>query len=207
MHGMRRFIDIINHHWLSMGDAISESFLHTVVPLSDQEIESARLPDTVRDKLFANRQLPDGTMVAVRLNLNAKVGPYWLQTVHRRRATGAVLGYDSAVTVNHAVFQVSQRARELIATRQHNKYPMAAVVGLIVQTAPDLTGLEIRFNPMQGHLFEDLNGHAVMSADQVTVFNTRCYARGQIHYWQQDLAPQPLGHVPTTTGFKARSQI
>ncbi len=203
---MRNFIDIIHqnqqpHH---IGDVIEESFELEATPLSDEDIKSAKLPDRVVEKLFANRKLPNGTAVAVRLNLNGKVGPFFIQTVHSKTATGPVLGYDGAVTVRNASFQVSQRARELIATRQENKYPMAAVVGGIAQLPASLEGIEIRFNPMQGHLFEDLEGFAVKHADEVTVFNTRCYARGNIAYWDEDHAPKPSGEIPTSTKFKSR---
>lgn len=201
---MRNFIDIIEQSQtdLHIGDAILESFELEATPLSDEQIKSASLPSNVQNKLFANRKLPEGTLVAVRLNLNGKVGAYFIQTVHSRTATGSVLGYDGAITVRNAKFQVSQRARELIATRQENKYPMAAVVGGITQVPALLTGTEIRFNPMQGHLFEDMEGYAVHSAEEVTIFNTRCFARGKITYWDTDKAPSVLGSVPTTTKFK-----
>lgn len=200
---MRNFIDIVTKlQFPTVGDMIAESFELDSTPLSDEQIRSANLPSNVKEKLFANRKLPEDTLVAVRLNLNGKVGPYFIQTVHSRTATGSVLGYDGAVTVRDAKFQVSQRARELIATRQENKYPMAAVVGGIVQAPAMLKGTEIRFNPMQGHLFEDLEGYAVRFAEEVTVFNTRCFARGKIDYWDQPSAPSPLGGVATTTKFK-----
>lgn len=201
---MRNFIDIIENSFKHqfIGDAILESFELEATPLSDEQITSAKLPENVKEKLFKNRKLTEGTLVAVRLNLNGKVGSYFLQTVHSRTATGAVLGYDGAVTVRDARFQVSQRARELIATRQENKYPMAAVVGGIAQVPALLTGVELRFNPMQGHLFEDMEGYAVKSAEEVTVFNTRCFARGKIEYWDEGEAPSPLGNVPTSVRFK-----
>lgn len=199
---MRNFIDIVENGQPCIGDMIAESFELEATPLSDEQIKSANLPSNVIEKLFKNRNLPEGTLVAVRLNLNGKVGPYFIQTVHSRTATGSVLGYDGAVTVRNAHFQVSQRARELIATKQENKYPMAAVVGGISQAPALLTGTEIRFNPMSSHLFEDLEGYAVKSADEVTVFNTRCFARGNIAYWDEGAAPAPLGNIPTTSKFK-----
>ena len=199
---MREFINIISQVYTPIGEQIAESFSLADTPLRDEDIKNAKLPSNVKEKLFHNRDLPNGTKVAVRLNLNGKVDRYFLQTVHDKSASGTALGYDGAVTVQHAVFQVSQRARELIATKQENKFPMAAVVGKIIQKPADLTGIEIRFNPMQGHLFEDLDGHAVRSADEVTVFNTRCYARGKITYWEEAAAPKPLGAIPSTSKFK-----
>jgi len=199
---MRDLIDIVRDSIIPIGELIAESFTLDATPLRDDEITAAKLPDNVRDKLFANRDLPEGTRVAVRLNLNSRVNGYWLQTVHDRSATGTALGYDAAVTVRDADFKVSQKARFKIASRQENKFPMAAVVGELVQTPADLTGVEIRFNPMQGHLFEDLDGHAVKHADEVTVFNTRAYARGNIEYWDQSDAPVPLGDIPSGTKFK-----
>lgn len=200
---MRHFIDIITQQNLGhIGDIIAESFELDATPMSDEDIRSAKLPTNVAEKLFANRNLPNDTLVAVRLNLNGKVGPFFIQTIHSRTATGSVLGYDGAVTVRNARFQVSQRARELISTRQENKYPMAAVVGGIAQVPASLEGVEIRFNPMDSHLFQDLDGYAVKSAEEVTVFNTRCYARGKITYWDEGVAPKPMGNVPTSAKFK-----
>lgn len=201
---MRDFIDIVtkHHRQQHIGDVIAESFELDAVPITDEDIKAAKLPSNVKEKLFLNRDLPDGTLVAIRLNLNGKVGPYFIQTIHSKTATGPALGYDGAVTVRNAKFQVSQRARELIATRQENKYPMAAVVGGIVQVPASLEGVEIRFNPMDSHLFQDLDGYAVKSAEEVTVFNTRCFARGKITYWDEVLAPKPLGNVPTSTMYK-----
>jgi hypothetical protein len=199
---MREFIDIISYAYKTVGEQIAESFSLAATPLRDEDIEQAKLPSNVKEKLFHNRNLPNGTKVAVRLNLNGKVDNYFLQTVHNKSASGTALGYDGAVTVRNATFQISQRARELIATKKENKFPMAAVVGSIVQKPADLSGTEIRFNPMQSHLFEDLDGHAVRSAEEVTVFNTRCYARGRIVYWEESAAPKPLGNVPSTSKFK-----
>lgn len=187
----------------TIGELIAESWELAATPLSDEQILSANLPDRVKEKLFANRELPNGTLVAVRLNLHGRVGGYFIQTIHDKTASGQPLGYDGAVTVKDAVFAVSQRARELIASGQENKFPMAAVIGKIIQVPADLTGIEVRFNPMQGHLFEDMKGHAVKAADEVTVFNTRCYARGNITYWTEAEAPRPAGDVASSTRFKS----
>lgn len=194
-----KLLDVINPR--TLGEIIAESFELDATPLRDEEIEAANLPSNVRAKLFANRELPEGMKVAVRLNLNGKVNGYFLQTVHDKSANGTALGYDGAVTVRNATFAVSQRARELIASRQENKFPMAAVVGNLHQAPANLTGKEIRFNPMQGHLFEDLDGNAVRAAEEVTVFNTRCYARGRITYWTESEAPRPTGTVSSSTRF------
>jgi hypothetical protein len=202
---MRNYIDIISNAYITIGEQIAESFSLAATPLRDEDIKNAKLPLNVKDKLFHNRTLSNGTKVAVRLNLNGKVENYFLQTVHAKSASGPALGYDGAVTVHNAIFQVSQRARELIATKKENKFPMAAVVGSIVQKPADLSGTEIRFNPMQSHLFEDLDGHAVRSAEEVTVFNTRCYARGRVEYWEEAVAPKPLGNIPSSSKFKTNN--
>lgn len=178
-------------------------------PLTDEDIENAALPEKVRAKLFANRDLPNGTVVAVRLNLNGKVMkdgvPFFIQTVHARTAKGEPLGYDGAVTVKNGRFDVNQHARALIAAKKENKFPMAAVIGHIIQKAPSLTGVEVRFNPMSEHLFTRVdNGLAVKSADEVTVFNTRCYARGNITYWHEDEAPKARDNIPSHVKFKPR---
>src|ERR1700748_70481 len=111
--------------------------------LSDIDLLSIR-SNRIRKKLFANRSLPEGTRVAVRLNLNHKIRKddetFYIQSIHSgSKPSGGVLGYDGAVTVSNATFYVNEAARASIAAG-HVKYPMAAVVGDLKHVEPSLEG-------------------------------------------------------------------
>ena len=181
------------------------------IPSDDAATSAPNRPD-VTEKLFANRKLPEGTRVAVRLNLNSNMAMPdgsmgKLQTAHdagkgTRGWDGPALGYDTAMTVTNATFGVDQKARAAIASGEKSKFPMAAVVGGIKQNANSTEGVPIRFNPKDGHLFTDPNGHAVKGAEEVTIFGTRAYARGKIDYYDAATAPKPVGDTPSGTKFK-----
>lgn len=214
---MRQFLDSIDPYVTLLREGVEPNLFELFeradsqptpaeFPLTDEDVLAAALPPNVKEKLFANRRLPEGTLVAVRLNLNGRVTkdgkPYFLQTAHDRTTSGRALGYDMAITVRDATFAVDQRARHLIATKQENKFPMAGVVGKILQVAPNLSGVELRFNPMTEHLFLRADdGRAVKSAEEVTVFNTRCFARGKITYWTEEEAPKARGDIPSAAKF------
>lgn len=158
-----------------------------MLPLVDRDVQDARLDPRVRGKLFANRTAPAGLRVAVRLNLNNRVRKdglsYSIQTIHGKPSPRArALGYDLAVTLRKAEFRVDEAARVLIA-QGHNKFPMAAVVGDLSHEPHRLDGVEIRFNPKNTRYFERVDdGRPVATAEEVTVFNTRVYARGELTY-------------------------
>lgn len=214
---MRHFLDSVTPYVTLLREGVEPDLFElferadsqpipTDFPLTDEDVLAAPLPSNVQAKLFANRNLPEGTLVSVRLNLNGRVTKdgksYFLQTAHDRTTSGRALGYDIAITVRDATFAVDQRARHLIATKQENKFPMAGVNGKLHLVAPNLTGVEVRFNPMTEHLFLRADdGRAVKSAEEVTVFNTRCFARGKMTYWTEEEAPKPRGEVPTAAKF------
>jgi hypothetical protein len=177
-----------------------------VLPVTDDDLKTIRAKH-IRAKLFANRKV-GGRLVAVRLNLNFGAKgqdgkKYSIQTIHDGVVPrGRVLGYDSSATVDGAVFVVDQRARADIAAGRKKKYPMAGVVGVLTQKPAKLEGVEIRFNPKTSHLFTRADdGRAVHSAEEVTVFHTRAYARGWIKYWSADEAPQPLEGIASDALF------
>ena len=155
-----------------------------MLPVSDDDMAS--IANTrVKNKLFAHRNL-EGT-VAVRLNLHHRLRKFnetfHIQSVHAGASPrGRVLGYDHAVTVRNASFYVDASAQRHIAAGAH-KRPMAAVVGTLSKDEPTLEGVAIRFNPRTGaHFVRVDDGRAVLSAEEVTVFDTRAYARGDIRY-------------------------
>jgi hypothetical protein len=60
---------------------------------------------------------------------------------------------------------------------------MAAVVGDLRQIEPSLEGVVLRFNPRSTRHFQRVDdGRSVTGAEEVTIFNTRAYARGKITY-------------------------
>ncbi len=165
--------------------------------LTDEDVLAAKLPPNIRSKLFLNRELPLGMLVAVRLNLNGRVrkgnAQYALQSVHKGLSwRNRVVGYDAAVTVSQAAFLVGKEECARIAAGGR-KFPMAAIVGCIEPTGV-LEGVEIRFNPKTLKQFVRVDdGRPVRSADSVTVFNTRAYARGNITYWPEETDSEPEG--------------
>ncbi len=177
-----------------------------MIPVTDEAMQTIRAKQ-VRRSLFANRTAKPSNRVSIRLNLNYKVTGtdgerYSIQTIHNSEfPRGRVLGYDSAATVVGADFIVDQQARAQIATGRH-KFPMAGVVGFLHQVPPSLDGVEIRFNPKTSHLFTRVDdGRAVKSADEVTVFHNRAYARGRITYWDTESAPQALEGITSDAQF------
>jgi len=170
--------------------------------LTDNDLLNARLGARVRNKLFAHRMSPEGVRVAVRRNLNCSVKGISVQTIHRKSPTGRALGYGAAVTVRNASFMVDQIGRADIASGRTSKRPMAAVIGDLTHDTPRLEGVEIRFNPKTSHLFVRADdGRAVQTADEVTIYNTRAFARGNITYWTAETAPQPLEGIVSDARF------
>jgi hypothetical protein len=157
----------------------------------------------------SENDLPSGTCVAARLNLTGEVNKdgkvYALQSVHKgSTAKGEVLGYDAAVRLSEAHFKVNQTARAQIARGDRSKFPMAVVAGKLSKDEPIFSGVEIRFNPKTSHLFTRCDdSRAVRSASDVTVFNTRVYARGEIIYWTEISAPQPAEELPSDVRYSA----
>lgn len=181
-----------------------------IIPPDSAATSVKNRPEIV-EKLFDNRSLPNGTLVAVRRNLNSNMlmvdgSMNKLQTVHdtsnpEKGWDGDALGYDTAVTVTNAVFGVSQERRRDIALKITSKLPMAAVVGRIKQGANSTEGVMVFFDPKKTHLFTDSDGYAVRAADEVTVFADRTFARGNIYYYG-DEAPQPLGGAESFAQIK-----
>lgn len=173
---------------------------------SDADLLSVPYNDKERPLALANRQLPEGTKVGVRLNLNLlgrTKGRHAVQSVHSGTYSGKVVGYDGHVTVKNARFNVSQAARAAIASGRSSKTPMASVDGEIKHSGHSLEGIEVRFNPKTSHLFTRAdNGWAVKSCDEATIHGHRAYCRGNIEYWHPHEAPAPLENLPTDATYK-----
>lgn len=133
---------------------------------------------------------------AVRLNLNSKFnkegvqGPLFVQTLHPIKKSGSpeygnAHSYSKAFTLKNATFSVNPFAKTIIRSKAENKYPMASVDGDIVNTEPSLEGEVLSFNPFRDDSFVDSQGRVVIGADEVTVYGTKAYARGNIRYAEE----------------------
>ena len=169
-----------------------------------------------QEKLLA--PVEEGRKVGARLNLgstlDAQQNPqlaelmnkgFKLQTIHNKNAKGTALSYAPYVTVENAIFEVSQKGRTEIAAKlkgldvpeAKNKNPAMSVNGSYttkrnVLEEMDKDVVEIGFNPVGQHLFIDLKtGQAVKGADIATVIGDRVYAKG-VTYFKKAEAPEPL---------------
>ena len=169
-----------------------------------------------QEKLLA--PVEEGRKVGARLNLgstlDAQQNPklaelmnkgFKLQTIHNKNAKGTALSYAPYVTVENAIFEVSQKGRTEIAAKlkgldvpeAKNKNPAMSVNGNYttkrnVLEEMDKDVVEIGFNPVGQHLFIDLKtGQAVKGADIATVIGDRVYAKG-VTYFKKAEAPEPL---------------
>jgi hypothetical protein len=151
----------------------------------------------------------EGDLVGARLNINVlKNTGVPVLTLHAPTNkvgyksnngfyTGEAKQYQSVVNLKNAYFNVNQQGRENIAKGIQNKFPMASVDGEYVPGPGNFNGIEIKFNPMNHHLFVDENGNAVKSAENVTMYAHRIYARGKIEYHTDDTVPKRKGDSPT----------
>lgn len=154
-------------------------------------------------------QVKPGELVGARLNLNVlKNTKVPVMTLHKATNSegyknnrgfyrGEAVQYKPAVTLRNAYFNVDQTGRENIAAGVQNKFPMASVDGEFVDAKPNFDGVEVSFNPVRVHLFVDAKGRPIRSAEEISMFGTRAYARGKIEYYTKDTAPERKGESPT----------
>lgn len=192
-------------------------------PLSDSEIKAKKFADNIEAKKFANRQLPDGTEVMVRLNLNGTIErpdgtKMHLVTVHEpfsKKKDGSYnvkvekpIGYDGVVTIRDVDFIVNQRARANIVSGKEAKSPMGGAQGKIVHTVKDLEGVRITFNPLREHVFVRVDdGRPIKHAEEMTVSDTDAVVRGKIDYYTDQDMPTPLDGEPTAANFDGVSPM
>lgn len=192
-------------------------------PLSDSEIKSKKFADNIEAKKFANRQLPEGTEVMIRLNLNGTIDrpngvKMHLVTVHEpysKKKDGSynvkvekAIGYDGVVTIKDVDFIVNQRARANIASGKEAKSPMGGAQGKIVHNVKDLEGVRITFNPLREHLFVRVDdGRPIKHAEEMTLSDTDAVVRGKIEYYTQQDMPKPLDGEPTAANFDGNSPM
>ena len=122
------------------------------------------------------------------------VGPLYVQTLHRINRAGVpehtkAYSYGRAFTIRNATFSVNPFAKTIIRSKAKNKYPMASVDGdIVADVEPNLEGEVLSFNPFMHDSFVDSQGRRVVGADEITVYGTKAYARGNIQY--SDTAPE-----------------
>ena len=179
--------------------------------ITKAEVDEALSKDKTAQKIIAkNVKVNTGDKVGVRLNLNVlKTTGVPVQTVHRggasdsyKKADGVVgffkgeaIKYDAAVTLKDAYFNTHQKSIYEVKNGIKNKFPLASVDGLyqdIDLESQDLTGAEIRFNPMNTQLFETLDGKPVKYAEEATMVGNRVFARGKIEFYNEDNKPKPF---------------
>lgn len=184
-----------------------------------QATQALQTDATARRILAKGNTIEDGQRVGVRLNINVlKNTGVPVQTVHAGKTGegykenrgwwgGEVLTYQSTVTLRNAFFNVHQAAREKIASGVENKSPMASVDGEFSATEPNFAGVEFHFNPKREHLFVDANGHALRSAEEVTINGNRAFARGQIEYYGNEDVPTKVGSAPSRATILAPTTL
>lgn len=180
--------------------------------LESERIHAALRTDAAASKVMAKRhELHTGQLVGVRLNLNfLKATGFAVHTIHaatnktgyrtgRGFWNGAVLTYEECVTLSHAFFNVSQKAREQIAEGCTAKFPMASIDGTLASVVPipRCYGVEVAFNPKREHLFRLPDGQSIWYAERVVVFQHRAYASGRIVLHTERSAPERAGSAPT----------
>lgn len=127
-------------------------------------------------------------------------------------AKNPVIANMHVATLRNAYFNVNQTERSHIANKiqnldvpaaqKRNKNPMASVDGEFLEQKPNFSGVVARFNPANHHLFVDENGHAIRSAEEVTLHGDRAYLRGKIEYHTPETAPEKKGNSTSETKFK-----
>lgn len=182
--------------------------------LTPQQVRDILLSDATSKRILEKDAAPKPSeVVGVRLNLNVlKSTGKAIQTIHYGNSSknyqknkglysGEARSYAQAVRLKNAFFNVNQVGREAIAMGVQNKFPMASVDGEFVSTEvpKDFTGIEVKFNPKNHHLFVDEFGQAIKSASDVIILGNRAYACGEIVYHTPQTAPKRAGDYPTQT--------
>lgn len=139
--------------------------------------------------LFSNRDIKNGTRVAVRRNLNLARHGEEYQTIHPTTRTGRpnyskAAGYDKAVTLKAVSFDHNDtKRREVLAGKA--KSPFASVVGAVVNrknSRHKLSGVVVKFDMQADWPWVTLKGEPVFGADEATVAGKYVFLRGNVRY-------------------------
>jgi len=182
-----------------------------ILSVTHEEALAALQKDAVARRILAKGvRVQDGDKVGSRLNINVlKSTGVAVNTIHRGKNgdgykqnrgwwSGEVISYQPVVTLRNGYLNVSQTAREKIASGAGAKEPMASVDGEYdAVDSPSFDGVELRFNPKRDHLFRDIHGYAVRCAQEVTIVGHSVFVRGEIEYYNGENVPPRAGHSPT----------
>jgi uncharacterized membrane protein len=210
--------------------------------LSDDFLENAQFirangqkstdQNKIMSKLFANRNLDDGTKVSIRPNLNGFIEGndgrlQMTQTVHQGKNYSTALGYDIFAAVSNPEMLVSPAKRRDIYNGEtpkgakQDKVPMASGSGSYINMSrAEAEGIinnpdhVLSFNPgskkrevVGHHLFVDEKGYAVEKVDGVAVhFGGKVFVKGKLVYYTTENAPKPLDGLPTSVKYINNSE-
>ena len=181
----------------------------------------------IMGRLFANRNLDDGTKVSIRPNLNGFIDGgdgrlQMTQTVHQGKNYSTALGYDIFAAVSNPDMMVSPAKRRDIYNGEtpkgakQDKVPMASGSGgYINMSRAEAEGIInnpdhiLSFNPgskkrevVGHHLFVDEKGYAVEKVDGVAVhFGGKVFVKGKLVHYTTENAPKPLDGLPTSVKY------
>ena len=216
-----QYVDTVPSNIDVTGEEISQKDLELLYPETNErqqrsfeftqdEVDKALDSDKRSVEVIAKGLQPkQGEKVGIRLNLNVlKNKGIPIQTVHKGQVSdkykrvdgksgffgGEAINYAPAVTLKDAHLNTSQLGIYKIKEGITNKTPIASVDGLY-QEVPladtNFDGVEIRFNPMTGNLFETMDGKPVRSVEEATVVGFRVFGRGKIEYFTEANKPKP----------------
>ena len=186
----------------------------------------------IMGKLFANRNLDDGTKVSIRPNLNGFIEGddgrlQMTQTVHQGKNYSTALGYDIFAAVSNPDMLVSPAKRRDIYNGEtpkgakQDKVPMASGSGSYINMSrAEAEGIinnpdhVLSFNPgskkrevVGHHLFVDEKGYAVEKVDGVAVhFGGKVFVKGKLVHYTTENAPKPLDGLPTSVKYIDNSE-
>lgn len=181
------------------------------------EMHQALNTDATARRILGKGILPAaGEVVGVRLNINIlKSTGVAVHSIHKGNSSngyqkgrglfrGEVMTFAPWAVLKDAFFNVHQKGRELIASGQQSKHPMASIDGQWVQAdeIPEYKGVEISFNPKRTHLFVDSQNRPVQYAERVEIRGHRAYATGRIVYFNELSAPARSGDAQTCAVFQ-----
>jgi hypothetical protein len=170
----------------SVGDSKNSEFIR--VP-SDEEVSSAlKDTDVQQSKIGANRELPDGTPVALRIDIPAwtkSEGKTYVVTVHEgknpdnKKPFGKPIGYDSVARLSGPVrFSANDEDRAQEVAEGKSKTPLATVNGSFSKSREMPEDIDswtpVGYDPQKAVYFYDKrNGREVVGGtDAVSVGNT-----------------------------------
>jgi predicted nuclease with TOPRIM domain len=191
--------------------------LKTVLPNGKIVLNETAKP--ISDAYGAARKLPEGTKVAVRIDIptfnrspeNARV---YAQTIHVPGNTGEVpgpvLGYDRAVRLKNVQFSVKQSTAERIKSGELSKSPIATAIGEYQHSKDIPTDIEmwtpVGMDPKDHSYFYDkATDEPVVSADEAFSVGNTVFVKNPVYGDRSDYRFMPVSEsgevTPDSDGF------